>query len=483
MLKGKAEGDLHDYSSTQVNVPEPERGIILEMAAQVAEEDLDLEEGGRETEPHITVKFGLHTNDPHDVAMALEGQGPVRLRFGKTTMFSREDKDYDVVKVDVESQDLHRLNERITAHAALSGGVTDTHPTYEPHATVAYVKRGLGEKYCGMVWLDGHECLIDTVWFSDLNRKLHPIALGRAKAYNPSEPRVPSGSSEGRRVKDAKAAAWKRIYKTRLAPAEKDFAERYSGIVRAIQKDTVASGDLRNLKRWKKRLSDEFEPWYQDHAESARDALLKQTKQKSAAFLFTKAKKPSQWVWADYKYGEVQKDGTVALNIDAMVEDHLDVLTGTLDTMDDRLDRELAAHPDGLTADQIKALLEAEFEEILDNGHVDDIATTETSWAENAGRLAAMAERDVTWHDWATAQDDRVRENHMVYGDQGAVPVGTNWARFVDEEYLLRWPHDDACESVAELANCRCVALPAVAPEDASEEEILALLADAVLAE
>jgi hypothetical protein len=78
MLKGKAEGDLHDYSSTQVNVPEPERGIILEMAAQVAEEDLDLEEGGRETEPHITVKFGLHTNDPHDVAMALEGQGPVR---------------------------------------------------------------------------------------------------------------------------------------------------------------------------------------------------------------------------------------------------------------------------------------------------------------------------------------------------------------------------------------------------------------------
>jgi len=147
--------------------------------------------------------------------------------------------------------------------------------------------------------------------------------------------------------------------------------------------------------------------------------------------------------------------------------------------MDERLERRLeAAGGEGLTAEDVERLLGEEFEAILDNGHIEDIATTETGWAESNGRLAEMAERGIDWHFWATAQDDRVRDNHVTYGESGAVPVGTNWARFVDEGYLLRWPHDVACEEVGEVANCRCIPIPAPAPDDASDEEIEDLLAD-----
>ena len=92
--------------------------------------------------PHITVKYGLHTQDPKPVASVLKGSRPVRFKLGRTSLFSPEGKEYDVVKVDVESPDLQRLNAKL--RAALKA--TDTFPTYKPHVTVAYVKRGLGQQ-------------------------------------------------------------------------------------------------------------------------------------------------------------------------------------------------------------------------------------------------------------------------------------------------------------------------------------------------
>lgn len=163
----------HDFSSTQVHLPREIGAVIEQMGERIPVSDLSTD--GREDVPHVTVKYGLHTNTPDDVRKVLADEPPIVLRFGETSLFDAAETkaDYDVVKVSVESPDLHRLNKKISA--ALK--VTDTHPTYKPHATVAYVKAGRGKKYIGLDNLVGREAKISTVYFSDKDGKKIPIAL------------------------------------------------------------------------------------------------------------------------------------------------------------------------------------------------------------------------------------------------------------------------------------------------------------------
>jgi len=71
------------------------------------------------------------------------------------------------VKLDVDSPDLRRLNKKIAAREH-----TDTHGTYEPHITLAYVKPGLGEKYAGKATaLTGQELTLNSIVFSGKDRK------------------------------------------------------------------------------------------------------------------------------------------------------------------------------------------------------------------------------------------------------------------------------------------------------------------------
>jgi hypothetical protein len=166
----------HKFASTQFNLAEAgypkSQGspvpVLEEMALSIPDEDL--EDDGREDEPHVTVKYGLHTASPEDVRRLVEGFGYVTLRLGKTSIFPARETDaqrggeqFDVVKVDVDSPGLHRLN------ALLADNLphTDTHPEYRPHVTLAYVKPGRGEQYVGMDDVDGMEVLCGRLVFSD----------------------------------------------------------------------------------------------------------------------------------------------------------------------------------------------------------------------------------------------------------------------------------------------------------------------------
>lgn len=159
----------HEFSSTQVNLPEDISGKMIAASRKIA--DADLAEDGREDKPHVTVKFGLHDDAPDAVRKLIENEPPIKVKFGKTSIF--ETPEYDVVKVEVESQDLHRLNKKI----AESLPNTETHPTYQPHATLAYVKKGEGKKYIGMTDLEGTETTLQSIAFSDKERKHTEIPL------------------------------------------------------------------------------------------------------------------------------------------------------------------------------------------------------------------------------------------------------------------------------------------------------------------
>lgn len=164
----------YKFASTQANLPPDAAKQISTLSAKIPDEDL-APEHGREEQPHITVKYGLHGDYVDEVRALLADEPPIRVTFGKTSHFPDvEDGTADAVKVDIDSDDLHRLNKKIAD--ALPH--TDTHPDYKPHATVAYVKPGLGKKYDGDTSIAGQSVTLDRLVFSDRNGEQVEIPLG-----------------------------------------------------------------------------------------------------------------------------------------------------------------------------------------------------------------------------------------------------------------------------------------------------------------
>jgi 2'-5' RNA ligase len=161
-----------EFSSTQVDLAGKLAKKFKDFGAKIP--DSELTEDGREDQPHITVKFGLHDDVPDAVRELLAGEKPITAKLGKISIFpAKEGSDFDVVKVDVESPDLHRLNQKI----ADARPVTDTHPEYKPHVTIAYVKPGEGKKYVGDTAFEGQEISFDSVTFSGKNREKISVPL------------------------------------------------------------------------------------------------------------------------------------------------------------------------------------------------------------------------------------------------------------------------------------------------------------------
>lgn len=115
----------------------------------IDEEDLylgDKESGtdggfGRELDPHVTVLFGIHADVPdQDVEKYINECKKPELELQKISTF--ENELFDVLKFDVNSPDLHKLNElfKNLPH-------TTSYPNYHPHATICYLKKGMGDKY------------------------------------------------------------------------------------------------------------------------------------------------------------------------------------------------------------------------------------------------------------------------------------------------------------------------------------------------
>jgi 2'-5' RNA ligase len=162
-------------SSTQVNLPPEIAQPMSDFANSIPDEDLYTEEEGfgREEEPHVTALYGLTGEDKQtaeQVRKALAGEGPIKLRLGKLSLF--ENEKYDVLKVDIESDDLQRINGKLSELPN-----ENDFPDYHPHATIAYLRKGAGKKYTGTSVFDGAEVTIPTLLFSARDRSKVPIPL------------------------------------------------------------------------------------------------------------------------------------------------------------------------------------------------------------------------------------------------------------------------------------------------------------------
>jgi 2'-5' RNA ligase len=130
--------------------------------------DDDSGQYGREKQSHVTVNFGF-VNDP-DIAdlqdaVAQVMTGPIHIKLGEVSKF--EPAKYDVLKVDVISEDLNKI------HAALlkKYEIEETHPEYKPHLTIAYVKAGSCDDLLGNQDFMGQEWEIDGLDYSSKDSK------------------------------------------------------------------------------------------------------------------------------------------------------------------------------------------------------------------------------------------------------------------------------------------------------------------------
>lgn len=131
------------FASTQFNLPEDLASKLQAIAAKIP--DKDLADDGRDDEPHCTLLWGLADSDVDKIKELAAGFGPVKIKLGKISLFHNKEKKYDVVKVDVESKDLHRLNKLIADNIEHES----TFPDYKPHCTLAMVKLWEGDSLVG----------------------------------------------------------------------------------------------------------------------------------------------------------------------------------------------------------------------------------------------------------------------------------------------------------------------------------------------
>lgn len=99
---------------------------------------------GKCKSPHITLLYGFHSGVTIDeIKNCFEGVSANDIELVVDGVSTFENKEFDVVKLGIkESSMLIELNKRL-----LNLPNSNEFPEYKPHITIAYVKKGLGQKY------------------------------------------------------------------------------------------------------------------------------------------------------------------------------------------------------------------------------------------------------------------------------------------------------------------------------------------------
>jgi 2'-5' RNA ligase len=152
--------EAHKFSCVLAALPKIKSHIAMWLSKNVSKKDLYLPEDSKKDDVHVTVLYGLHTEDFEDVVPILKKFKPFSIKLGKVSKFSAEK--YDVLKVEVISSVLRDMN------AALKKlPYTSKFPKYIAHCTIAYVKPGTCDDLLGDKEFEGISIKISDVDFSN----------------------------------------------------------------------------------------------------------------------------------------------------------------------------------------------------------------------------------------------------------------------------------------------------------------------------
>jgi 2'-5' RNA ligase len=179
------EGDGGDRGCLMVFLTTAEAMPIREWATEHISAD-NLAKDGYEAAPHVTVLYGFSPDVTVDaVADACHAMADrVDMTMGKVSRFEGDDQKWwgssDVIKIDVISDDLTRLNAHL--RKTFKKDVEITYPGYRPHVTLAYVKHGACKELDGHAKFEGNVYRITSLVYSGPGSKEKTvIGLGTAK--------------------------------------------------------------------------------------------------------------------------------------------------------------------------------------------------------------------------------------------------------------------------------------------------------------
>lgn len=153
MGANKSYGCLMAYvnPSSALQLVEHGKKIIKDDILYFAPDD----DYGRETTPHVTIKYGFSTDLTSDEQNKfLVDLHPFTVQIESISIFDSEK--FDVVKFDITiSPILKRLREMADKFPN-----EDKHPIYHPHMTLAYVKKGSFDKKSQVLFSVGIDKLV-----------------------------------------------------------------------------------------------------------------------------------------------------------------------------------------------------------------------------------------------------------------------------------------------------------------------------------
>lgn len=140
------EGSGHEYGCVMLYLDVPKKWWD-NITGEIDKEDVYNPEGERDygiqpaKESHVTILYGLHSDiSDEEIEDRVENMSAPEVTLKKISIF--ENEKFDVVKFDVQGEDLHRMNKMF---AELPH--TTDYPDYHPHCTIAYVEAGTGKDY------------------------------------------------------------------------------------------------------------------------------------------------------------------------------------------------------------------------------------------------------------------------------------------------------------------------------------------------
>ena len=137
--------DGKSYGCIMVEFDMPEQlcqSVIKRLGLESDVYDDDSKEYGIETKPHVTLLYGIHEDVSLDeIKKHLPSISEMTAIISGISHFKCND--YDVLKFDIDSPKLHEINKNICDNVPF----TNEFPDYIPHMTIAYLKKGCGEKY------------------------------------------------------------------------------------------------------------------------------------------------------------------------------------------------------------------------------------------------------------------------------------------------------------------------------------------------
>ena len=170
---------LYSYCSTQVNVPEPLKSDILRYDDDsIDKADINEEAGGIEREVHVTILYGITSMEgltaiQKHMPAIVKAVPSIKVRLSEISAFETN-PEFDVLKIAVVSKQLEYLHE-------LFKKITDfesDYPDYNPHLTLAYLKKGTAKKYVLDERFMGQEFHANQFLFCNNNGTKTPMPLG-----------------------------------------------------------------------------------------------------------------------------------------------------------------------------------------------------------------------------------------------------------------------------------------------------------------